>query len=86
MLAKRVCSVSKSENLANAGLIIDILQPFGSSCVVTKEFTMKRRMTKDRTVVANVSGEHNHGLRVEDLRDIGDSFIWTKALSCVVAL
>lgn len=41
---------------------------------------MERRMTRDSAVVATVSSEHDHGLRVRGLRGIGGSFIWTNVL------
>lgn len=37
LLAKRVCSVSKSLSLANAGLIYDIRHPLQSNCRVVNE-------------------------------------------------
>jgi len=38
---------------------------------------------KDRAVVATVSNEHDHGLRMRDLRDVRGSGISTIVLSCV---
>ena len=44
---------------------------------------IERRRTKDSAVVITVRSEHDHGLRVHDLRGIPGSLIWTRALSCV---
>lgn len=68
LLAKRVCSVSKPDNLAKAGRIYDMRQPLTSICRVTKEWTMTKRTREDSVVVSRVRREHDHGLRMRNRR------------------
>ena len=63
LLAKRVCSVSKSESFANEGLIYDIRHPFVSNCRLTKECNMEASERIDNRVVTSVRREQDHGFR-----------------------
>ena len=68
LLAKRVCSVSKSGSFAKAGRIYDIAQPLGSSCRVKKERMVTRAREAATTVVMSVRSEQDQGLRSRALR------------------
>jgi len=80
LLAKRVCSVSKSESFANDGLIYDIRHPFVSNCRLTKECNIEVNESMPNSVVTIVRGEQDHGLRNLGRRELGRSGILSAAM------
>ncbi len=62
LLAKRVCSVSNSVNLAKAGRIYDIRQPAGSVWRERKEYMQAKKVMLDKSVTTRLEKEQNHGL------------------------
>lgn len=67
MLAKRVCSVSKSSNLWKMGRMYDIWQPLVSSWRVKNDCAMRNSTAKPSSVVTSVNGEQAQGLRKRNL-------------------
>jgi len=68
LLAKRVCSVSKSDNFANEGLIYDIRHPLVSNCRVKAERRIENNAAAAMNVVTRVNSEVDHGLRILERR------------------
>lgn len=71
LLAKRVCSVSKSESFANDGLIYDIRHPFVSNCRFENECIMEASESRANAVVIRVRAEMDQGLRSLERRAFG---------------
>lgn len=59
-----------------------ISQPFGSSCILEKEWKTERRKTRDRKVVVIVSSEQAQGFRARERRRVCASSIFAAVMSC----
>lgn len=70
LLAKRVCSVSKSSNLWNMGRMYDISQPLVSSWRIKNDCVIRNSAVKPSSVVASVYSEHAQGLRRRSLHRV----------------